>query len=171
MGINLSRVEDKKPTNEIGILEMDNCCVGKSYMTFTQPCCSSPKICPDDAPPAGPEWDSAKEGFAALQNEAESICNEAPKFCKCAGVTWPCPCGDAFQEKAFLDKAGWDDKANLYLAKHGLRVQSIAYIDGTGKNSKQHLQLRFFKTSGEAPLKPAKEVKPAKELKAALLQN
>ena len=52
----------------------------------------------------------AKEGFAALQNEAESICNEAPKFCKCAGVTWPCPCGDAFQEKAFLDKAGWDER-------------------------------------------------------------
>ena len=102
----------------------NNCCAD----TFC-PCCGGITT------PKGPEWEAAKEGFKPLMEEAGVI---ALKASGC--------CSDVFGMKKVLD-AEWTDRANTYLATHGLKVEVCAFYTSNGKSAEPHLVIQFSKTA------------------------
>ena len=85
--------------------------------------------------PTGPEWEKAKDGFAPFLEEG------AATAFKSGGC-----CMDVFKAKAALD-ADWTNRANTYLADHGLQVEVCAYYTSDGKSSTPHLFIQFSKTA------------------------
>ena len=121
----------------IGSLELNIC--------YDTPCCKcgSPwyncnpcgACCPGVAPPKGPEWEKAKEGFEPFLAEA------ATTALKVGGC-----CMDVFKAKKALD-GDWTDRANGYLGQHGLSVEVCAFYTSDGKSATPHLCLQFTKTA------------------------
>ena len=90
--------------------------------------------------PTGPEWEKAKDGFAPFLEEGAAIAFEA-HLKACGGC-----CMDVFKAKAALD-ADWTNRANTYLADHGLQVEVCAFYVSDGKSSTPHLFIQFSKTA------------------------
>ena len=87
--------------------------------------------------PTGPEWEKAKDGFAPFLEEGAATAFES-RGCGCDM--------DVFKAKAALD-ADWTNRANTYLADHGLQVEVCAYYTSDGKSSTPHLFIQFSKTA------------------------
>ena len=124
----------------IGGLELNICydmpcckCGGPWYN-----CCTfaiESTCCKGFQAPTGPEWEKAKDGFAPFLEEG------AATAFKSGGC-----CMDVFKAKAALD-ADWTNRANTYLADHGLQVEVCAYYTSDGKSSTPHLFIQFSKTA------------------------
>ena len=123
--------------------------------------------------PTGPEWEKAKDGFAPFLEEGAATAfknggccmdvfkakdgfapfleegaaiafkSGAPLSCVQGGCV-QCGCMDVFKAKAALD-ADWTNRANTYLADHGLQVEVCAYYTSDGKSSTPHLFIQFSK--------------------------
>ena len=95
--------------------------------------------------PTGPEWEKAKDGFAPFLEEGAAIAfkSGAPLSCVQGGCV-QCGCMDVFKAKAALD-ADWTNRANTYLADHGLQVEVCAFYVSDGKSSTPHLFIQFSK--------------------------
>ena len=129
----------------IGGLELNiQCfnCISYSYM----PCCGGPwyncctfaiesTCCKGFQAPTGPEWEKAKDGFAPFLEEGAAIAFKSGGCCM-----------DVFKAKAALD-ADWTNRANTYLADHGLQVEVCAFYVSDGKSSTPHLFIQFSKTA------------------------
>ena len=123
----------------IGGLELNICydmpcckCGGPWYN-----CCSNMPCCKGLQAPTGPEWEKAKDGFAPFLEEGAATAFESRQDgCQ----------NDVFKAKAALD-ADWTNRANTYLADHGLQVEVCAYYTSDGKSSTPHLFIQFSKTA------------------------
>ena len=131
----------------IGGLELNICydmpcckCGGPWYN-----CCSNMPCCKGLQAPTGPEWEKAKDGFAPFLEEGAAIAfkSGAPLSCVQGGCV-QCGCMDVFKAKAALD-ADWTNRANTYLADHGLQVEVCAFYVSDGKSSTPHLFIQFSK--------------------------
>ena len=109
------------------------CCGGPWYNCCT--CAIESTCCKGFQAPTGPEWEKAKDGFAPFLEEG------AATAFKSGGC-----CMDVFKAKAALD-ADWTNRANTYLADHGLQVEVCAYYTSDGKSSTPHLFIQFSKTA------------------------
>ena len=125
----------------IGGLELN---ISYSYM----PCCGGPwyncctfaiesTCCKGFQAPTGPEWEKAKDGFAPFLEEGAATAFESRQ----SGCQ-----NDVFKAKAALD-ADWTNRANTYLADHGLQVEVCAFYVSDGKSSTPHLFIQFSKTA------------------------
>ena len=85
--------------------------------------------------PTGPEWEKAKDGFAPFLEEGAATAFESRQ----SGCQ-----NDVFKAKAALD-ADWTNRANTYLADHGLQVEVCAFYVSDGKSSTPHLFIQFSK--------------------------
>ena len=136
----------------IGGLELN---ISYSYM----PCCGGPwyncctfaiesTCCKGFQAPTGPEWEKAKDGFAPFLEEGAAIAfkSGAPLSCVQGGRV-QCGCMDVFKAKAALD-ADWTNRANTYLADHGLQVEVCAFYTSAGEGGAYpRLFIQFSKTA------------------------
>ena len=121
----------------VGALELNIC--------YRTPCCKCRgpwdskccevfcPCCPGMHSPTGAEWEAAKEGFTPFLEEA------ATTAFKVGGC-----CMNVFNVKKELDK-DWTNRANTYLATHGLTLEVCAYYTSDGKSTHPHLVLQFTK--------------------------
>ena len=88
--------------------------------------------------PTGPEWEKAKDGFAPFLEEGAATAFESRQDgCQ----------NDVFKAKAALD-ADWTNRANTYLADHGLQVEVCAFYTSAGEGGAYpRLFIQFSKTA------------------------
>ena len=113
------------------------------------PCCGGPwyncctfaiesTCCKGFQAPTGPEWEKAKDGFAPFLEEGAATAFESRQ----SGCQ-----NDVFKAKAALD-ADWTNRANTYLADHGLQVEVCAFYTSAGEGGAYpRLFIQFSKTA------------------------
>ena len=121
----------------VGAFELNICynapCCKVCGGPWHKPCCTITMCCPGLAEPHGAEWDAAKDGFAPFLEEAATTALKAGGCCM-----------NPSKAKTALD-ADWTNRANTYLAGHGLSVAVHAFYTSDGKSATPHVVLQFAK--------------------------